>query len=171
MHIILAVIAIMAMAIANAAGFDVELAVKAVKNAPRWTEMTEEQIATDGPKLIAVLDGFVDLSPADAREVVKALQVAAGKTDDTDLYGKIYIYNRLYCKVPVTVDQSTWRFFGGWVGVRVFKGSVNALYPLGKRADGRLELSASFGGYMGPLYRGLAEFDFLLKRFGRPSEK
>ncbi len=153
--------------------FEMEVAVKEIVAAPSWSRMNATRRAEDGPIMMATLQKYIKLEPENARKLVQQLADFSNKDQDarSNMDGKIYVFNRLYCNVPEKVDQNTWKFFGGWVGVPVKNGSVNAMHPLSLGKDGIIELTGSFRGYFGPRYQGLSEFDFLLNRFGRRVER
>lgn len=149
--------------------FDVEVAVNEIAAAPSWSRMSPERRLIDAPILLRILEKYLKLEPADARKLVERLAEVSKKDQDTrsSIDGNIYVFNRLYCNVPEKVEQTTWKFFGGWVGVPLKDSVVDAMYPLTPGKDRKLELTGSFRGYFGPQYRGLSEFDFLLDRFGK----
>lgn len=156
--------------------FELDVAVKEIQNAPNWIQMTEDKIALMGPQLTTILEKYMTISPKDARRIVERLSVgkdpnSSEPTSDREVGSKIYIFNRLYCNVPEMVSTSNWKVFGGWGGVPHNSDSLNALYPLTRQKNGTLKLTETFGGYGGPTYRGLEEFDFLLKRFGKRIRK
>jgi len=150
---------------------DIKTIVKEIEMAPDWTAISEQKIARDGPKLTAILRKYTSLSTDNARKVVEKLNASSEKSFNLSIGGKIYVYNRLLFEVPEKADQNNWKFFGGWIGVPVNNGVVNPLFPLGKNQNGRLDLIYSFGGYAGPEYRGLSEFEYFLQRFGRRREE
>jgi hypothetical protein len=107
------------------------------------------------------------LSNTDARKLVEKLSGFSIKNFNRDIAGKIYIFNRIFCKVPEKSPSDSWKVFGGWLGIETKDENVNSLFPLQEPNEGDLKLVNSFSGYMGPPYQGLAEFDFLIERFGR----
>jgi polyhydroxyalkanoate synthesis regulator phasin len=151
---------------------DLNSAAKEILSAPDWTRTEAVEIANKridekrGKKIIDVMEKYAALSPEEARSLVSNLS-DSGKPYDLSIGGKIYIFNRVYCNVPEKVKKVDWKFFGGWGSVPQDKETVNSLYPLRKTKTGRLELFYLSGSYTGPPYRGLEEFDFLLKRFGK----
>lgn len=156
--------------------FDLELACRSINDAPSWTRMSGDTIDSEGPKLSSVLRNFAAISPENARKLVERLSALSQDPSkeaaiDHDICGRIYIFNRLYCNVPRMVDRIDWKFFGGWGGIPGDELRLNALYPLTQGEGGSLELTETSGGYYGPRYRGLEEFDFLLSRFGKRERK
>ena len=152
---------------------DIGAAVKEISSAPNWTGMDEVKITIEGPKIIQILEKYVDLPLQDARGLLRQLLDSGGEFD-LDIAGKVYIFNRLYCNVPASIKRDGWKFFGGWAGVPITASSVNSLYPLSVKNDSQLELKSVFSGYAGPPYRGLEELDYFIERFGRradPSKK
>lgn len=152
----------------TACAFDIDLAIKDISAAPKWVSMGNEKFQMEGAKLIQILMQYTDLDPKEARNLVDKLSVPSGSLyTQMDIAGKIYIFNRLYCNVPDKSEMSDWKVFGDWRGVTVTQGRINSLFPLSKNKRDRLELTGHFHGYFGAPYRGLSEFDFLMKRFGR----
>lgn len=156
--------------------FNLELACKAINDAPSWTRMSEDTIDSAGPELTAVLKNYAKISPVEARKLVERLSdlskdISKGAAIDHDICGKIYVFNRIYCNVPEMVDRIDWKFFGGWGGIPGDELRLNALYPLTQGEGGSLDLTETSGGYYGPPYKGLEEFDFLLSRFGKREGK
>ena len=146
---------------------DLENSIKEIENATSWTSLSDKQVLTDGDKLTSILKKYVFLKTGEAREIVEKLESLYQDKFDSDIAGKIYVFNRLFCNVPEKSPNEKWKFFGGWAGVSIKNNYVNSLFPLKKLENGKLKLIYSFSGYTGPHYKGLAEFDFLLKRFGR----
>ena len=151
---------------------DLPLFAKEILKAPDWDqpevdELIKKRIGKErGEKILNVLGKYTSLSTDQARALLILLS-DSGKKTDLRIGGKIYIFNRLYCDVPETVEREGWEFFGGWGGVPSSDKTINALYPLKKNEEGKLELHYLSGSYTGPNYRGVAEFDFLIERFGR----
>jgi hypothetical protein len=155
---------------------DINLLVKEILAAPDWTRTEEDELKNKrinkmrGAKILAVMSKGVSLSPENARLLVMRLH-AQKKKNDRGVDGKIYIFNRFYCNVPEWVDKADWRFFGGWGSIPHDNKTVGALYPLKESKDREVELVYLSGSYTGPAYRGLEEFDFLFKRFGKRKVK
>lgn len=85
---------------------------------------------------------------------------------DLDAMGKLYVLNRVLFNVPQRLRVGSVPFFGGWAGVPVQGGFVNAMWPLSLAADGTLLLTGKLRGYGGEPYDALGEFDHFLRRFG-----
>ncbi len=151
--------------------FSLEDATKEIESASSWTRLSDKQVLTDGDKLTSILEKYLSLKTSNAREIVEKLEMSYQKNFNSDVAGKIYVFNRLFCNVPEKSHHEKWMFFGGWAGVSIKDDYVNSLFPLKKLENGKLKLVYSFAGYTGPHYRGLAEFDFLLERFGRRFEE
>jgi hypothetical protein len=151
--------------------FNIEDATKEIESASSWTRLSDKQVLTDGDKLTSILEKYVFLKTITAREIVERLEMLYQNKFDSDVAGKIYVFNRLFCNVPEKSNHEKWMFFGGWAGVSIKDNYVNSLFPLTKLDNGKLKLVYSFAGYTGPHYRGLAEFDFLIERFGRRFEE
>lgn len=151
---------------------DLDSGVKEILNVSDWTRSEAVELANKrigekrGREILVVMEKFRNISPDDARQLVIKL-TNSGKPYDLGIGGKIYIFNRVYCNVPEIVKKEDWKFFGAWGSIPQDEKTVNALYPLRLTAEGKLELFYLSGSYAGPVYRGLDEFDFLLKRFGR----
>lgn len=150
----------------SAMELNLQEAILEIRKAPDWSSLTHENLLVSGPKIMASLEKYGGLAPEDARRLVTSL-TASGDEFDLNVGSKIYVFNRIYCDVPESAVQKTWESFGSWVGVPYKDGFVNSLYPLALSKDGKLELRYSFGGYAGGPYRGVEEFDFLFKRFGK----
>lgn len=165
-------IKILSIAVSLGVAADLDSVAKEILSAPDWTRTEAAEIANKridvkrGQKIVDVMTKCADLSPEEARRLVSNLS-ASGKPYDLSIGGRIYIFNRVYCNVPEKVKKVDWKFFGGWGSVPQDKETVDSLYPLRKTTTGRLELFYLSGSYTGPPYRGIEEFDFLLKRFGK----
>ena len=146
---------------------NIEDAVKTIIAAPDWTTMNGDNLSIEGQKLVKILRSFMELKPEEAKSLVSALNLLQIKRLDTGIAGKILIYNRLYCNVPSKPDRNGRRNFGGWNGSSGMGFTVDALYPLTQTDEGWLGLNQAFGGYTGPLYRGLEEFDYFYAKFGK----
>lgn len=80
------------------------------------------------------------------------------KQDLSEL-SKIYVLNRYVFAVPDNVPQSKVRFFGGWSGVPRSRDGYNLRWPLSVTASGEFSIPGRGGGYGGPPYAALTEFD------------
>ena len=155
---------------------DLDSAAKEILKAPDWTRSEATEVANKrigeqrGREILDIIEKHTNLSPEDARQLVIRLS-ASGKSYDLSISGKIYIFNRVYFNVPKMADKSDWKFFGAWGGIPQDKTTINALYPLRMTGEGKLELFYLSGSYAGPPYRGLDEFDFLLKKCGKRMNK
>jgi len=106
-----------------------------------------------------------DLKPVAARVLIAAYVLAA--RGNLDALSKIYLFNRLYFKVPPGfIPRKDAKVFGGWRGVPLMDGTINVLWPLTQDLDGHLSLTGQFKGYFGEKYRPLEEFDYFLEKFG-----
>lgn len=143
----------------------IERAVIDISSSPDWRTIRVPDRSGDSRVLIKSLMLYVKKSPEELREIISKLEASAEVSPDLEIGGKIYILNRLYCKVPRKSERDGWMFFGGWGGIGIDENTINSLYPLVLK-DGEFSLE-QFSGYGGPPYRGLEEFDWLLKRFGR----
>jgi hypothetical protein len=76
----------------------------------------------------------------------------------------LYLVNRYIFNVPDASPRSEARFFGGWEGVPVTENEVNLLWPLAVGKSGDLEFSGTFGGYNGPVFQAVEEFDYFDRR-------
>lgn len=156
---------------ADSEGFSADAATKEIRDAPSWARMTSNDIKDNGEKLTKILEKYAGLMPDQARTLISKLSAHTGSSFDYDTASKIYVFNRIYFDVPKNVDENGWKVFGGWGGVPKNGGVINALYPLSYKKTGELELTETSGGYSGPSYRGLSEFDHFMKLFGRRQRK
>ena len=140
-----------------------------IKLAPDWRTLKFPDQTGDSKVLIESLLKHVRYKPEEFREIIRGLAVEAEVNYDLAIKEKIYILNRLYCNVPKYSKRDDWKVFGGWGGIGVDKNTLSSLYPLVLK-DGEFTLE-QFSGYGGPPYRGLEEFDWLLKRFGQRFNK
>jgi hypothetical protein len=134
-----------------------------IENVPPWTvaKPKEKEILSS----LATLDAFPTATLRDAvAEYVKRRE-AAGHYLLAEM-SKVYLVNRFIFKVPEREGQDV-RFFGGWDGVPFTNGVANYMWPLAFGADGSIIMKGRYRGYAGPPYRGLEEFDFFSKRYGR----
>lgn len=109
------------------------------------------------------------------REVVAAfmedLKPNNPEMNKVDEWSKIYILNRIAFEVPLEYPLGTNRhnnvFFGGWAGVPVHDRKVKLRWPLDYGLNGSVSITGEFGGFFGPDYAGVDEFDFYAARFPR----
>lgn len=152
---------------ANELDFKLEDAVKEINLLPSWISMNDKsKLAEESKSLITTLVKYAHITPENARQLINKLQKQSGEKVDVDLASKIYVFNRIYCRVPTNTKQEEMSFFGGWLGIPSKEGSINILFPLSENLDGQLKLSEIYRGYNGRPYQGLEEFEYFLKRFG-----
>jgi hypothetical protein len=136
-----------------------------IKLAPDWRTLRFPDRTGGSKVLIETLLKHVKYNQEEFRRIIRGLAVEAELNQDLAIGGKIYILNRLYCNVPNHSKRDDWKVFGGWGGIGVDEDTLSSLYPIVLK-DGEFTLE-QFSGYAGPPYRGLEEFDWLLKRFGQ----
>jgi hypothetical protein len=126
--------------------------------------------ASERQKIIACLEKIVRYRTSVLRaaevEYTKDL-TARGSYSQLDDLGVLFLLNRYIFNVPDVSPRSEARFFGGWEGVPVTEETVNLLWPLSTAKSGGLEFTGAFGGYYGPAFQAVAEFDYFDHRFGR----
>jgi hypothetical protein len=156
---------------------DIEVieAVKIMSDCPIRTQLTDVgRQASERQKIIACLGKLARYRTSVLRaaevEYTKDL-TARGAYSQLDDLGVLFLLNRYIFNVPDASPRSEARFFGGWEGVRVTENEVNLLWPLAVGKSGDLELSSTFDGYNGPVFRAVDEFDYFDRRFGRRAGK
>jgi hypothetical protein len=138
-----------------------------IRNASAWDGMKQEELSVKGEPLLLVLKKCVNLSPDDARNLISRL-MQCQREDQFQEWRKVHVFNRLYFNVPEWESKKDFRAFGGWHGIPVQQDMINMLFPLQVKGNGEVVMTGVFcGGYTGPDYRGLAEFDYFLKKYGR----
>jgi hypothetical protein len=90
--------------------------------------------------------------------------------------GKLFVLNRYLFDVPSLVrrDSPYFRLYGGWGAPESGEprnpqptDTLDLRWPWSVGPDGELRLTGHFGGYMGPPYDALGEFDFWSANFNR----
>lgn len=144
---------------------------KELETAPAWAAMSRTEVGSKGAKLIEVIRKFSKVKESDVREFVERFvsvhsdsKVAGARVD---AWSKIYVLNRFYFAVPPEEKESEIKIFGGWSGMPRKGDLVSILWPLEMEPGGDLRLTGWMGGYFGPNYRALEEFDFFSKKYGR----
>ncbi len=156
--------------LAAANDFNLETAVEKIRSGPDWVFETDASLPKVESKITQTFKPYLGIDSKDARRIVVEL-MKGGEEYDIKIYGKVHIFNKMFCAVPEIANREDWQFFGGWLGYPVADKSVGALYPLSLDETGKLRLTGVCRGIMGPAYRGVEEFDYLLKRFGRRYEE
>ncbi|MFT4177159.1 MAG: hypothetical protein QM627_10950 [Luteolibacter sp.] len=151
---------------------DLSEAIREFEALPRWTRAEAEELVPQrvnpakAEKIMTVCRKYQRLSYYEARELLRLLILKYPY--DLEMGGNLYIFNRVYCRVPDEVPRESWKFFGGWIAVPGTEEKVGALWPLKENGQGELELVfPNAGGYAGPSYRAVEEFDYFYKRFGK----
>ncbi|MDX2227245.1 MAG: hypothetical protein SFY92_09180 [Verrucomicrobiae bacterium] len=137
-----------------------------MQDAPAWSSFVVDENKDKSEDTVKILGEAAENLPVEeARKcIISCLQE---RTDDkVGAWSKVYVFNRLYFNVPEWEEKKSLRFFGGWIGIPEKDGKINVMFPLEKNANGRIFLSKNFGGYSGPDYDGLGEFDYFLKKYG-----
>ncbi len=140
-------------------------------SAPSWLSSTPD---ANGSTRMAGLDklgrDFQKLPLEEARELVAIYHAKSFSEtyyeDSAHSESKIYVLLRFYFNVPEEELLENAEFFGSWHGVPHKGNTVNLLWPL-STTNGTLQLTGTFGGYYGPPYNALGEFDFFNARYGR----
>ncbi len=130
----------------NAQEFDLEKAVKEIRAAPDWTTETDDSLPLVQSKITDVYLLYLDISSKDARSLVVEM-MASGERFDASNYGRIHLFNKMFCNVPEVVERADWKFFGGWMGFPVSDETVGALYPLAINVKGKLKLVGVYRGF------------------------
>lgn len=79
---------------------------------------------------------------------------------------KVFLLNRFVFKVPSSVGRMKNVYFGSWRGVPFTKDTVDPLWPLSLDSGGNLRIVGVFGGYYGPKYMALDEFEYFAATYG-----
>lgn len=137
--------------------------VATLEKLPPWTVAKPKE--NDIIQSLAVLDASPTARLRDGVvEYVKGRK-AVGEYSLAEM-SKVFLLNRFIFRVPESEAQDV-RFFGGWYGVPFTNGVANLMWPLGYTDQGTITIKGGYGGYAGPPYRGVEEFDFFAKRYGR----
>ena len=159
---------LMAMALAGyvcAASEDRELnqVVATIEKMPPWTvaKSKENEIIAS----LAALDAWPTARLRNAVVEYVKRRTAAGEYSLAEM-SKVFLLNRFIFRVPESEGQDV-RFFGGWYRVPFTNGVANLMWPLGYTDQGTITIKGRYEGYAGPPYRGVEEFDFFAKRYGR----
>lgn len=88
----------------------------------------------------------------------------------------VFLLNRFIFNAPEKepLTSSETPLFGGWAGTPKPDRAVNRLWPFTYDSEGTLQLTGRSGGYSGPPYRGIEEFDYFARNFGlrvRPGKR
>jgi len=137
-------------------------AFKALKLAPSWINMNVER---DGPRLISALDNFRGWPASSVKDILVAItdDPSVLKDHELDIKSKIFILNRYFFNVPVSIkDGVPIAKYGTWMKPE----HSDLLYPLTQDSPGRFRILKGYtDSYTGSDYDGLAEFDYFEKRF------
>lgn len=140
-------------------------------SAPAWTALEMKS-----PECDLLLDATKRLSQMPTTELREFVIVFAKECEDSEnrdhwleQVSKVYILNRVAFEVPsqYSTRANSNVLFGGWAGPPIENGIANIRWPLEYLPDGSIKIIGEFGGYMGPTYRALEEFDYFRSRFPR----
>jgi hypothetical protein len=138
-----------------------------LKQLPAWT-----RLGADRRGRYRVAELLMPLLRERAENVRAAMKIyirdlsKTSQLNDIDGMSRLFVLNRYYFDVPSTISLEKIRSFGGWDCVPSDEKSLNPLWPWSIRR-GKKFLTGTFGGYFGPIYLALDEFDFFRKSFSR----
>jgi hypothetical protein len=137
-----------------------------LESCPAWSALDRDDIA-GRRRVLECLRPFQRADTALVRQVLQQFE-SKHRDDPSDEVFKLFVLNRYLFNVPPRVSAGDAKFFDAWRVTRYDgKGGADLLWPLSIDESGRLVLTAAAGGYSGPPYRALAEFDYFCQRFGR----
>ena len=137
-----------------------------LRNVPAWTSISPSDDRS-ARLLCEELGPVLKVDPDKLRaDLVRYIRIHEHDENALDEQSKIFVLNRMFFDVPSSDRQEDAQFFGGWRGVPLINGRVNLMWPVGIDRYGQLVLVGRFGGYFGPNYRPLEEFDFFRKKYG-----
>ncbi len=136
---------------------------------PSWHSPSMHAGVPQWPELDKLGREFQKLSLEEARELVAiyhAKSFSETSYEDSALSeSKVYVLLRFYFNVPEEELMEKTKSFGSWHGVPRKGNTLNPLWPL-STTNGTLHVAGTFGGYYGPPYDALGEFDFFNVRYG-----
>lgn len=148
---------------------------EALETAPPWALMPEKEMGRQGSELMEAIQKCALLAESDLRRLVEGYLAAHADSqvagDEVSAWSKIYVLNRYYFAVPATEERGEVKVFGGWSGMPQEADRLGILWPLEEAPDKSLRITGVLGGYFGPNYRALEEFDFFSTKYGRREER
>lgn len=143
-------------------------AVYLLEDFPDWTGRKPSWVQRNRFRNTAQELGKLD---SDAlRSAISSYLAAIPAADQFEARGKIYVLNRYLFAVPSGPHPEVRRFGGFWdARPKAYSHQYLPLWPLEVDRSGNLVVSHGMGGYMGPGYRALQEFDYFRDEFGRRS--
>ena len=147
---------------------------KSLLSVPLWTDIPPDKEYTHEKDLFLALNKADEMSVKEVRKTIQDMfgSVDRNKSkkihDEFVVWCRVFVLNRYYANVPEWESLDNLEGFGGWLGIPRIKGKVNMLFPLAINEAGDFYLAGRLGknGFMGPAYRGLDEFDYLIKKYG-----
>ena len=149
---------------------------KDLLSVPLWTRLPSDKEYTHEKNLFLALNKANEMSVNEIRMAIQEMLASVdnknskinddGFNEAFDVWCKIFVLNRYYANVPEWESLDNLEGFGGWLGIPRTKGKVNMLFPLAISESGNFYLAGRLYGFMGPDYRGLEEFDYLIKKYG-----
>jgi len=118
--------------------------------------------AEERQQLLSTLQAIGGYPTPTVRAAVKQFMATHWKSRGQQ--SKVFLLNRCVFAVPEVAPKDA-LYFDSWA----FKTAdpLNYMCPLALDSRGEIAFVGSFSFYIGPPYRGLAEFDYFEQRFGR----
>ncbi len=150
-----------------------EIDFEEILNDPNWANIPESEIHVHAYSLIDQLLPLIGHDTQRTRNTIETLLKVAGIKDIEDGESSmraeaiVFLLNRIIWNIPVETDSPHPPKFGGFVLSHEVRGDLSkqSIWPFSFDENGKLRITGAFGGYGGKPYDGLAEYDYLSKRF------
>lgn len=158
---------------ANPDQSDIKEIVRLLEVSPAWDTLKDNSSLLENQNMI--LENLFKISKYDLTTIRGAISFFVEKKKSTNEYNvsnmsRLFLLNRYIFNIPESIPFDA-PAFGGWVGVPIKNKIINRLWPLTVNKDGVIMIDGEFGGYFGPDYRAVEEFDYFQEKFATRSFK